>query len=485
MLEAATELRDVLGFDRVVFAAVEEKRVRFLTAAPPLPRLPRPAPLSRFADLEEAALHGGVVPMRTTTAGYVGGTESGLVVPWAVGVDATGLAMLVGRGGDRRGDRRMLEAIGRQSALTMRMLAEREALAARVRDLEQTAGAFRALVGATSDPVKLIDLDGRIHAWNPACEDLYGMPEGEALGKVLPHVAPERRLSLIASLRQAAARGEIVEVETTAMRGDGSRLATVNTLVPLRDTDGLSFGLVTIVRRIDADSRLEGLQGDFVSLVSQELKNPLTALIGYAQLLGRPEIANDPTKRARTVKGLETRAQQMALVIDDLLQASRIERGALRLDLAPVDLPGLVTEAVGRFGQYQSRHRFVIDADTRMPAVSGDARRLEQLVTNLLSNTVKFAPGSPEVRVGLVRDDDDAVLTVADRGVGIPRELRGRVFERFYRIPAQDGRLAAGAGLGLYLVKVIAEAHGGTVSVDSREGVGSVFTVRLPLERKQ
>jgi signal transduction histidine kinase len=239
--------------------------------------------------------------------------------------------------------------------------------------------------------------------------------------------------------------------------------------------------VLTIVRRVDADSRLDRMQGDFLSLVSQELRNPLTAVLGFAQLLARPEIAEDPNKRARTVRALESRTQEMAAVVDDLLLASRIERGELRLRRQPSDLATLVTETVTRFEQFQPKHRFLIDVDTRIPQIDVDARRIEQALTNLLSNAVKYSPGHEDVRISALPDGDEVVLSVADRGEGIPAAELESIFDRFYKAGASKDE--AGAGLGLYLVRMIAEAHGGSVSVASKPKKGSTFTIRLPLVR--
>jgi PAS domain S-box-containing protein len=335
---------------------------------------------------------------------------------------------------------------------------------------------------STSDAVKIVDLDGRLRAWNAGCEALYGYKAREVIGQVLPHMLPEDRSRAVADFRRIASMGIVEEDrEMLAVRKDGSRVAVAVTAVPLQDADGLPAGVLTIVRRVDADSRVDQMQGDFLSLVSQELRNPLTAVLGFAQLLGRPEIAEDPTKRARTVRALESRTQEMAAVVDDLLLASRIERGELRLRREPTDLATLVTETVTRFEQFQPRHRFLIDVDTRIPPVDVDPRRIGQALTNLLSNAVKYSPGSEDVRVSAVPDGDQIVVSVADKGEGIPGVDLERVFDRFYKGGASKGE--PGAGLGLFLVRMIAEAHGGSVTVVSKPKKGSTFTIRLPFVR--
>jgi signal transduction histidine kinase len=296
------------------------------------------------------------------------------------------------------------------------------------------------------------------------------------IGQVLPYVKRAERPRAIADYRRAASSGTVQEGEIRGTRKDGSRFTAAVTTVPLADSDGLPVGVFRIVRRVDADSRLEQMQSDFLSLVSQELRNPLTAILGYAQLLGRPEIRDDAAKRGRTVRALESRAQELSAVIDDLLVASRIDRGELVLRREPTDLASLVTEAVSRFEQFQPRHRFVIDADTRMPAADVDPRRIGQAVTNLLSNAVKHSPGSEEIRIKVVRDHERAAISVTDHGQGIRVDDRERVFDKVHGATGEPG-----AGLGLFLVRMIVEAHGGNVTVVSKPAKGSTFTLKLPL----
>ncbi|MDO8963576.1 MAG: ATP-binding protein [Coriobacteriia bacterium] len=361
-----------------------------------------------------------------------------------------------------------------------RLHREREALERRVSELERSQRAFRALVEATSDAVFVIDLDLTVRSWNDGCERLFGWGAAAAIGLPAPFVPDTQRTRLRVALRRIASLDAVQDTEFLAERADGSRFGAHLQAVPLNDAQGASFGVLAIVRSVDADSRVEQMQDDFIALVSQELRNPLTSIVGFVQLLSRPEVLEDQSKRTRTLKALEVRSAQMIALVDDLLIASRIEKGELRLDREPVDLAGLVTDTVMRFEQFQPEHRFVIDVDTRIPRTELDVRRISQALTCLLSNAVKYSPDGGRIRVGVVESAGRGVISVADRGLGLPGDELDRVFDRFYKVPA-TGASASGAGLGLYLVKVIAEAHGGDVAVTSKPGRGSTFTLRLPL----
>lgn len=356
----------------------------------------------------------------------------------------------------------------------------RAAAPERVEADAHTASILRALVETTSDPVLVIDLDGVVRSWNPACEQLFGWSAAEAIGTELPFVPPARRPNALKNIRRDAATGRALQREVSGRRKDGSVLSTRSTVVPLTDGDGLPWGILQLVRTVDADSRVERLQEEFVALVSQQLKNPLTAILGFAQLLGRPEILEDPMKRRVTLRALEARGRQMASLIDDLLLAARIQDGDLQIEREPVDLAGLVTEAVNRCEQLQPGRRFVIDVDTRMAPVLADRGRIEQAVNNLLANAMRHAPEGDTVTVSVLPDGGSAVVAVADRGPGLGAQEIERVFDRFYTSP-EGGASGQGAGLGLFLVRTIAEAHGGAAEVESSPGEGSTFVMRLPL----
>jgi PAS domain S-box-containing protein len=476
--EAARLLSHALG-DHPVLLGVRGRtgKLRFW-GEPKGGRRPPSAPTAEFPGIG-AALDSGLATPLTKDEAARFGSQRAVAVPFADDEGPNCVCLLLDTGEDDLPDVDP-SCAGTAAGMAVSLLRERQRLRARVTELEQTVSGFRALMEATSDAVKIVDLDGRVRAWNHGCETLYGFRAQEAIGHVLPHVPSTERPRAVLDFRRIASLGVVEDREIVATRKDGSRVSATATAVPLLDSEGLPAGVMTIVRRVEVDSRLDQMQGDFLSLVSQELKNPLTAVLGFAQLLARPEIAEDPHKRARTVRALESRAQQMAAVVDDLLLASRIERGDLRLRREPADLATLVTETVSRFEQFQPKHRFLIDVDTRMGPVPVDSRRVEQALTNLLSNAVKYSPGAQEVRVGVMPDGGFAAISVSDKGEGIPGADLERVFDRFYKGTPTKGE--PGAGLGLYLVRMIAEAHEGNVTAVSKSGKGSTFTIRLPLE---
>lgn len=222
----------------------------------------------------------------------------------------------------------------------------------------------------------------------------------------------------------------------------------------------------------------------FLSIASHELKTPLTTLKVTLQLLDRQFRQPDPDRnRVKThLSRLWEQFDRLETLVEELLDASRIQQG--RLDLRPesIDLVSLVEQVVDRFEYAPERkpeHQIVLEAEAAIVG-SWDPSRLDQVVTNLVSNALKYSPEGSEVRVSLQRSDSHAMLMVSDQGIGIAAEDRKRLFQPFVRSDVVRGNVS-GTGLGLYITARIVEQHGGDILVQSEPGNGSTFTIRLPL----
>jgi signal transduction histidine kinase len=223
----------------------------------------------------------------------------------------------------------------------------------------------------------------------------------------------------------------------------------------------------------------------FLSVAAHELKTPLTALLGQAQLFQR-RADQDTTideRHRRSAEVIANQARRLDVLINALLDVSRLVQGHMLIDRAPFDLRAFVSEVIRDFSPLLARHRIhYTDISSPEPLiVDGDSMRLEQVLNNLLTNAVKYSPGGGRIVVQLGKSGAAATITVGDNGIGIPQAELPRLFERFYRVEGAHGRRIPGAGIGLYVVKEIVELHGGHVSVESVEGQGSAFTVALPL----
>ncbi len=226
------------------------------------------------------------------------------------------------------------------------------------------------------------------------------------------------------------------------------------------------------------------LRDQFVAIASHELRTPVTSIRGYAQLIERQAARGnlDAVRVTRQTAQIVTQATRLTTLIGDLLDASRIQQGRLDLQLARCDLAALAREVFSAFKTAPERtadHTLILDADE---VVIGrwDRGRLDQVLTNLLSNALKYSPEGGEVRLYVGKSGEQARVTVSDQGIGIPPEEQRTLFQPFSRGGAAHGRIS-GTGLGLYIVRQIVEGHGGTVTITSARQRGSTFTITLPL----
>jgi len=341
---------------------------------------------------------------------------------------------------------------------------------------ELTEGRDRAgqILDALDDGVLLLDGAGRLLIANPAARSWFGLPDDLRPGFPLKRVLGVPQVSALAE-QAAEARAPVVgnltlvfpEPRTLALRA-----------FPLADR-GPTGRIVVTMTDITQRRRLEVLRRDFVANASHELKTPVAAVRALAETL-LTALPDDPEAGRRFADRIGREAERLDLLTKDLLDLSRVERGAL--DVEPVDLVGLVKEVVGGYADRAEERRIKLSTEVEPGvALRGDRAQLGLLLSNLIDNALRYTPAKGAVCVRLNAAESRAVLQVHDTGQGIPAGELSRVFERFYRVDKARPRQTGGTGLGLAIVRHVAEAHGGTVRVDSELGRGSTFTVALPV----
>jgi signal transduction histidine kinase len=226
--------------------------------------------------------------------------------------------------------------------------------------------------------------------------------------------------------------------------------------------------------------RLSALRADFVSLVSHELRSPMAAVIGAARTLQERWRSLSPDQREAFLALIGDETQRLAALIGDVLDTSRIEAGTFTYRFTDIDLSALVVDVVGTVAVGQDEVRVRADVPEALPPIRGDAERLRQVLTNLVDNAVKYSPAGDEVAVRARRENGRVLIEVADNGPGIPHDQQRLIFEKFGRADVPGGS-KPGTGLGLFIARSIAEAHGGTLDVRSRPNGGTTFTLALPL----
>jgi PAS domain S-box-containing protein len=336
---------------------------------------------------------------------------------------------------------------------------------ARIR-AEHGANAARALAHV-SDAVVMLDDNSRILSWNEAAHDLFGLSAEVALGRPAVSVFPEFGVLIERS------GGELTPVR---IGGEERWLA-----ISLSRFEG---GRVITLRDATAEHTLERARADFVTTASHELRTPLTAVYGSIRTLIERESSLDDSQRGRLMRMIEHESEHLAQIVDQLLVTAQIDRGALRFEERDCDVTALCTSVIEAA---DARKPDTIQLELIAPASARPLRcdppRLKQVLVNLVENAIKYSPEGGRIEVRIADGPDRLRIDVQDQGLGIPPSEQSRIFEKFYRLDADMTRGVGGSGLGLYISREIIEQMGGLLSVRSRRGAGSTFTVTLPRAR--
>ena len=238
--------------------------------------------------------------------------------------------------------------------------------------------------------------------------------------------------------------------------------------------------IIVDVHDITRFREAEELKSTFISVISHELKTPVSLIKGYAGTLRREDARWDEATVRESLAVIEEESDRLNELIDNLLDASRLQAGALPLSMGDVALDDLARSTVNKFRSQAKKHQFVVDFPADFPVVEGDEARLEQVLSNLLTNAIKYSPEGGTIQVNGRVASDVVLVTVIDQGIGIAPAEQTRVFDAFYRVDDAPTRRTQGTGLGLYLAKAVVEAHGGHIWVESEPGRGAAFSFSLP-----
>jgi len=320
--------------------------------------------------------------------------------------------------------------------------------------------------------------DTRILASNRAAYNAFARDNGALEDKRLSEVV--RDLTLHEAFRKALEEGVSSDIELEIPSVEKRKYDVRIAPIEFDKTKG-AIGIFYDITQIE---RLERVRQEFLSNVSHELRTPLTSILAFVETLEDGAI-NDAENNQRFLKVIRKNAQRMHHLIDDILELSFIESGGIMLAPKSVNLHSLIEEVFTNLSGKAKEYRIKLKNEVQKEIfVHADAVRLEQMLTNLIDNAVKFNTKAGSVTVGFTKKDDRDVISISDTGEGISAEHLQRIFERFYRTDRARSREIGGTGLGLAIVKHLARLHGGEVSVASNLGKGSIFSIELPQKEK-
>jgi two-component system sensor histidine kinase KdpD len=328
---------------------------------------------------------------------------------------------------------------------------------------------LESVVAAIGDGIIVCDGIGTVRLMNEAATRLLGEPL-ENLGQLLDALMTKDEGPVSEDLIRGSEpvhaefrlRGRAVQVELSSF--------------PIAEA-GKGIGTVVLLRDVTASRRRELLREAFLSLLSHELRTPITAIYGGASVLGRSDANLDPGTRSEILKDVVEEANRLERLVEDLLVLARLDEG-VEVGEEPALLQHLVPAVIDRDWPDGSGPPIRVDADAGLPPVIGDDTSIQQVVHNLVSNAAKYSPAGSAVEVRVEGGDGEVLVRVLDRGRGLSAAEASHVFEPFYRSEAAK-RMAAGAGIGLFVCRRLVEAMGGRIWAEPREGGGSVFAFAL------
>jgi two-component system phosphate regulon sensor histidine kinase PhoR len=343
-----------------------------------------------------------------------------------------------------------------------------------MRSAEQLT-ALRRLLETTRECVLVVGRDMRISAANAAARSTFTRGPGELDGRRLSEVI--RDLELHEAFSRALFQGTASDVRLEFAPGGKLKFDVHVAPIDLDHTGG-AIGFFYDITKIE---RLETVRQEFLSNISHELRTPLTSIIAFVETLEDGGI-DDEENRSRFLAVIRRNAERMKDLIADILELSLIESGAVSVEFRDVKLSTLVREVFASLSANAAERNITLTSD--VPAttlVAADSIRLEQMLTNLVDNAIKFNRNGGAVTVTYERKDQKDVISVTDTGEGIMPEHLQRIFERFYRTDRARSREIGGTGLGLAIVKHLAKLHGGEVVVRSALSSGTTFSIHLPI----
>lgn len=413
------------------------------------------------------------------------GLLSGVVLPLIARRNVVGVLFIFRnyQGGFSANDTALLQSFADQAAIAVHNAQLYSQVSHEKRRID-------ALLDSVADGIFILSTDHIIERCNPAFARLVSLPVASILDRPHEEIIRWGKQKDGLSLEQAVAGGwpltpnATLYVEGDLLRPNRPPLPVGITYAPLLTTEGTLINVIASVRDITRFREAEELKSTFISVISHELKTPVALIKGYVGTLRREDASWDREIVNDSLEVIEEEADRLTELIENLLDASRLQAGALSINLSDVNLAELGERIAERFRTQTQIHTIEVSFPKDFPVILGDEGRLEQVLSNLVSNAIKYSPEGGEINIGGQVRSEQVILCVSDPGPGISAEDIPHVFDRFYR-SSDASRKTKGAGLGLYLARAVVEAHGGRIWIDPKPGAGARICFSLPREAKQ
>lgn len=343
-----------------------------------------------------------------------------------------------------------------------------------------------SIIDSTNDAIVSADLHGDILTWNTGAEAMYGYTAESMIGRSILTLYPENKKADFKTALKKIKKGEYFENNDTIRIAKDGRIIPVSVHVsPIRNKKGIVIGGSSITRDISESKKIETMKNEFIAIVSHELRTPLTSIRGSLGILKTEKICPLSDQAKELLDIANNNCERLIRLINDILDIEKIEAGRMEFRFKRIELNKLIQETIQANLALASKQDLKIDFSTdEIFYVWADQDKLTQVITNLLSNAIRYSPQNGVVKIRLTNLIDKVRVSVIDNGPGIPKEFRNKIFDKFTQADSSDARKLSGTGLGLNISKVIIERHGGNISFLTTEGKGSTFYFDLPIEEK-
>lgn len=362
---------------------------------------------------------------------------------------------------------------------------ERSRLVEVWRDNEKSAKYFlAAIVESSQDSIVSIDVNRIVTSWNKGAEILYGYTADEVIGKSLGIVMlPKDIQDLIEKVANIKQEVFVPIYETVRMHKSGKSADLQIALSPVRNSEGEVIGISTIARDITESKLQEQLKDEFIAVASHELKTPVTSIRSYSELLIEHLKDSDDTTALSFSQKLNMEVERMVELLRTLLDTTKLSGGEVLLHMVRFDIGLLIQEQIEVLQRISPQYQIRVEGDAGSMVIA-DRKLIGQAITNLLTNAVRYSPDGGKIIASIKQNHQKVEVSVQDFGIGIPADMTSKIFERYFRVKGTPKATASGIGLGLYITAQIVRQHGGEISVESQEEVGSTFSFTLPLNNE-
>jgi two-component system, OmpR family, phosphate regulon sensor histidine kinase PhoR len=347
-------------------------------------------------------------------------------------------------------------------------------------DIEEDRSKMETILTTMADGIIATDSNRTIVLFNKAAEEMLGKNADDVIGRKIEE--PGFQSDLVDMLLETLKTLNLVRKELRPSLPDGKSLSAYSS--PMTEDDSKITGAIIVLHDLTEMREHERAQREFVANVSHELRTPITAVRVTAEAL-LSGAKDDPQLLLKFLKTLVKESDRLAMLIDDLLEIVKREGGRRPLRIAEVDLYEIAERVFSIQKAKALSNQLELSLDIPDIVFNADSQQVEQILSNLLDNAINYTPSGGSVTISAAEDDTFVSISVSDTGIGIPPSEVPRIFDRFYRVDKARSRQAGGTGLGLSIVRDIVDAHSGTITVQTKPGKGSKFTVVLPKEPSQ